>query len=115
MEKERAIIFASLMQNVLNIPSMVCEAIERKLIKGDYEEVVNFVVDKRIENLDKLKVLEVEEAQKQADLDVVLQEFFKALKQKASIEDELEKNKRCNYKVETEYYNGEIIIEGGKK
>ena len=115
MEKERAIIFASLMQNILNIPSMVCEAIERKLIEGNYEEVVNFVVDKRIENLDKLKVLEVEEAKKQVDLEVVLQEFSKALKQKSSIESELEQNKKCSYKVETENYNGEIIIEGGKK
>lgn len=60
MERDRAIVFASLMQMSLNIPSMVCEIIEEKLVKGCYEEVVNFAVDRWTEISKKYEVKEVE-------------------------------------------------------
>ena len=34
MDKEKAICFAGLMESYLNIPSFVCELIEKKLIDG---------------------------------------------------------------------------------
>ena len=40
MDKEKAICFAGLMESYLNIPSFVCELIEKKLIDGKSEEVI---------------------------------------------------------------------------
>lgn len=59
MERDRAIVFASLMQDILHIPSMVCEIIEHKLISGSYEEVINFAIDRRIELLKQNEIKEV--------------------------------------------------------
>ena len=49
MNKERAIKFASLMEDYLNIPSFVCEYIEQALISGKYEEVINYIIQRRKE------------------------------------------------------------------
>ena len=49
MNKERAIKFASLMEDYLNIPSFVCEYIEQSLISGKYEEVINYIIQRRKE------------------------------------------------------------------
>ena len=49
MNKEKAIKFASLMEDYLNIPSFVCEYIEQALINGKYEEVINYIIQRRKE------------------------------------------------------------------
>lgn len=49
MNKERAIEFASLMEDYLNIPSFVCEYIEQALISEKYEEVINYILQRRKE------------------------------------------------------------------
>ena len=49
MSKERAIYFAGLMEEYLNIPSFVCENIENELINEKYNKVINYVIDRRKE------------------------------------------------------------------
>ena len=49
MNKERAIYFAGLMKEYLNIPSCVCENIENELINEKYNKVINYVIDRRKE------------------------------------------------------------------
>ena len=49
MNKERAIYFAGLMEEYLNIPSCVCENIENELINEKYNKVINYVIDRRKE------------------------------------------------------------------
>ena len=49
MNKEKAIKFASLMEDYLNIPSFVCEYIYQALISGKYEEVINYIIQRRKE------------------------------------------------------------------
>ena len=41
--------FAGLMEDYLKIPSLVCELIERKLLEGNYEEVIKYVVQRKKE------------------------------------------------------------------
>lgn len=47
MKKEDAIYFAGLMEDYLQIPSMYCELIEKKLIENKYEEVISFIISRR--------------------------------------------------------------------
>lgn len=49
MNKEKAIYFAGLMEEYLNIPSYVCESIKNELINEKYNKVINFVIDRRKE------------------------------------------------------------------
>ena len=49
MDKERAIYFAGLMEEYLNIPSCVCENIENELINEKYYKVINYVINRRKE------------------------------------------------------------------
>lgn len=56
MDKQFAIYLTGLIANDLNaayfgmgLPSGVCEAIEGKLIKGDFEWVAKFIADRRAE------------------------------------------------------------------
>ena len=49
MSRERAIYFAGLMEDYLNIPSCVCENIENELINEKYNKVINYVIDRRKE------------------------------------------------------------------
>lgn len=49
MNKEKAIEFAGLMEDYLNISSFVCEYIEQALISGKYEEVINYILQRRKE------------------------------------------------------------------
>ena len=49
MKKDRARYFAGLMEDFLDIPSFICELIERKLIDDKYEEVINYVIDRKQE------------------------------------------------------------------
>ena len=49
MDKERAIYFAGLMEEYLNIPSCVCENIENELINENYYKVINYVINRRKE------------------------------------------------------------------
>ena len=49
MNKEEAIRFAGLMESYLNIPSFVCEYIEKDLINGKYRETIEYVIQRRNE------------------------------------------------------------------
>ena len=49
MEKGVARQFVCLMADYLDIPSFVCEKMESQLIKGEYEDVINFVVKRKKE------------------------------------------------------------------
>lgn len=52
MNREEAIYFAGLMESYLNIPSFICEIIEYKLIEGKYQEVIEYIIQRKRE-LDK--------------------------------------------------------------
>lgn len=56
MNKEKAICFAGLMESYLNIPSFVCELIEKKLIEGKSEEVIEYIVNRKAELNEKVLV-----------------------------------------------------------
>ena len=49
MNKENAIKFAGLMEDYLNIPSFVCEYIEKALIDGRYKEIIEYIIQRRNE------------------------------------------------------------------
>jgi len=49
MDKNDAIKFACLMEDYLEIPSIVCELIERKLTEGKYEEVIKYIINRKDE------------------------------------------------------------------
>lgn len=49
MNKENAIKFAGLMEDYLDIPSFVCEYIERALIDGRYKEIIEYIIQRRNE------------------------------------------------------------------
>lgn len=49
MNKERATYFAGLMEEYLNIPACVCEYIENELTNEKYNEVINYIIDRRKE------------------------------------------------------------------
>ena len=55
MNKEEAIYFAGLMGFYLNIPSFVCENIEKKLIDENYKEVIEFIINRAKELKEKQK------------------------------------------------------------
>ena len=46
MNREDGIAIASALEDALNIPSMVCELIEREIEQGKYEEVLQFVANR---------------------------------------------------------------------
>ena len=47
MKEDRARYFAGLMEDFLHIPAFMCERIERKLVNDKYEEVINYVIDRK--------------------------------------------------------------------
>ena len=47
MDGNDAIMFAGLMEDFLNIPSLVCELIEKKLTEGKYEEVIRYIIERK--------------------------------------------------------------------
>ncbi len=49
MSEEEAIKFAGLMEDYLNIPSFVCEMIEKQLEDNKYKEVVEYIIQRRNE------------------------------------------------------------------
>ena len=49
LETDNAIYFAGLMEDFINIPSCVCELIERKLTQGKHEEVVRYIIARKKE------------------------------------------------------------------
>ena len=49
MSRERAIYFAGLMKEYLNIPSCVCENIENELINEKYYKVINYIINRKKE------------------------------------------------------------------
>ena len=55
MNRKEAIYFAGLMEFYLNIPSFVCEYIEKKLIDENYKEVIEFIINRTKELKEKQK------------------------------------------------------------
>lgn len=49
LDKNEARKFAGLMEDYLDIPSIVCELIEEKLTEGNYEEVIKFIIKRKDE------------------------------------------------------------------
>ena len=49
MERQNAIRFACLMEDYLDIPSFVCEYIEKALIDNKYKEVIEYIIERRSE------------------------------------------------------------------
>ena len=49
MDKENAIRFAGLMEDYLNIPSLICEYIEKALMEERYKEVIDYIIQRRNE------------------------------------------------------------------
>ena len=49
MSEENRIKFAGLMEEYLNIPSFVCELIEKQLQDNKYKEVIEYIVQRRNE------------------------------------------------------------------
>lgn len=49
MEKHTARQFVCLMADYLDIPSFICEKMESQLIKGNYEDVITFIVERKKE------------------------------------------------------------------
>lgn len=49
MSEENRIRFAGLMEEYLNIPSFVCELIEKQLQDNKYKEVIEYIVQRRNE------------------------------------------------------------------
>lgn len=60
MNKEEAVYFAGLMEDYLNIPSFLCEAIENDLVNGKYKEVIEYVIQrkKEVEENSRIKTIE---------------------------------------------------------
>ena len=52
MEIKDARFFAGLMEDYLGIPAFICEAIEKKLISGEYKEVIEFIIKRKRYMLD---------------------------------------------------------------
>ena len=78
MDKERAIYFAGLMEEYLNIPSCICENIENELINENYYKVINYVINRRKELENKVNY---EAYQEFADIVVQLQQQNKKYKE----------------------------------
>lgn len=49
MEQATARAFAGLMEDYLHLPGFMCEKIEARLLEGHFEEVIQYVVDRRKE------------------------------------------------------------------
>lgn len=49
MSNEDAKFFAGEMEDFLDIPAMLCEAIEKRLAQGKYKEVCEYIVRRRRE------------------------------------------------------------------
>ena len=59
MDRKNAIRFACLMEDYLNIPSFVCEHIEKALINNKYKEVIEYIIQRRNELEQKMATTEI--------------------------------------------------------
>lgn len=91
MSEENRIRFAGLMEEYLNIPSFVCELIEKKLENNKYKEVIEYVVQRRNEIENKENYLSEQEKinryldlqQKVEQLENIRKEAIKYVQEKA--------------------------------
>lgn len=93
MNKEEAIYFAGLMEFYLNIPSFVCENIEKKLIDENYKEVIEFIINRTKE----LK-------EKQKDTKYQMEIAYKTIDKQKEVLDKI-KEKINYYAIENEDYS----------
>lgn len=113
MNKEKAIRFAGLMEDYLNIPSFVCEMIQQQLEENKYKEVVEYVVQRRNEieskpefisdrNAITMLVNQNEEKDKEiSDLDDLNRHLHNELKQKEEIIKEAREYIKRGYLINT--------------
>ena len=47
MNKEEAVYFAGLMEDYLNIPSFICESIEKDLVNCRYKKVIKYIIQRK--------------------------------------------------------------------
>ena len=81
MSEENRIRFAGLMEEYLNIPSFVCELIEKKLEDNKYKEVIEYVVQRRNEIENKEDYLsEQEKIKRYLDLQQKLKSISKRIR-----------------------------------
>lgn len=64
MDRDRAIFFAGQMEDFLHIPAGICEVIEQKLVAGKYQEVIDFVIDRKKTLLKESEIFEISEEEK---------------------------------------------------
>ena len=96
MNKEKAIRFAGLMEDYLNIPSFVCEMIQQQLEENKYKEVVEYVVQRRNEIESKPEFISDRNAitmlgNQNEEKDKEIERLNNIIKQKDNIINELEK------------------------
>lgn len=56
MNKEEAVYFAGLMEDYLNIPSFICESIEKDLVNGRYKEVIEYIIQRKKEQKEREQI-----------------------------------------------------------
>lgn len=92
MSEENRIRFAGLMEEYLNIPSFVCELIEKQLQENKYKEVIEYVVQRRNEIENKVSYLsEQEKINQYLDLQQKVEQQENEINRLNNIINELEK------------------------
>lgn len=102
MSEENRIRFAGLMEEYLNIPSFVCELIEKQLEDNKYKEVIEYVVQRRNEIENKEDYLsEQEKINRYLNLQQKVEQLENIRKE---IKEYIEKNVAC-------FKNGDMLVE----
>ena len=93
MSEENRIRFAGLMEAYLNIPSFVCELIEKQLQDNKYKEVIEYIVQRRNEIENKKDYLsEQEKIKRYLDLQQKVEQLENIRKEAIKT---IEKNRKC--------------------
>ncbi|MBQ5695644.1 MAG: hypothetical protein IIV48_03210 [Clostridium sp.] len=106
MSEENRIRFAGLMEAYLNIPSFVCELIEKQLQDNKYKEVIEYVVQRRNEIENKVSYLsEQEKINQYLDLQQKVEQLEKENKTLNSVLETLKETNSLliNQKYKLEY------------
>lgn len=119
MSEENRIRFAGLMEEYLNIPSFVCELIEKQLEDNKYKEVIEYVVQRRNEIENKVGYLsEQEKINQYLNLQQKVEQLEKEIKKLNNIINELEKELRegsfdvyfCSTNTQKTFKSNEMVI-----
>lgn len=77
MNKKDSIYFAGLMEDYLNIPSFLCEIIEKDLEQQKYKDVIEYIIQRKQE----LKSIG-------KDKDILIKEYVEQLKQQLEVSEQ---------------------------